>query len=351
LNVELVYCILKGITKFGYLTLTGLDQDVINQKLAKLHVDENAEDPRLTFNKIKIKNTSEWSEEKYQEFLDGRLKSVNQEPSQMTTLNYRVSVTFHCMKYFKELYGLWQIDDFANFYASLSPKYNRDKIFNAGEGAGRSGSFFFFSHDDKFVVKTVTKDELDLVKRMMPQYSEHLKRNRNSLLSKILGLFTVDTSKFSSVHIMLMENTVRLKDPKRLKFKFDLKGSTVDRLVTGRTYKSTILKDVNFLLVKQTFKELTKLDNATRKRLLKVLNCDIEFLQGLNLMDYSLLVAIEKCPNSKRELHIEKFEGIELNEGFLQGSARKSEDKDGRPFLISTDFVAASMASWPLTNS
>jgi len=39
LNVELVYCILKGITKFGYLTLTGLDQVVINQKLAKLHVD------------------------------------------------------------------------------------------------------------------------------------------------------------------------------------------------------------------------------------------------------------------------------------------------------------------------
>jgi 1-phosphatidylinositol-4-phosphate 5-kinase len=231
----------------------------------------------------------------------------------MTTLNYRVSVTFHCMKYFKELYGLWHIDDFANFYTSLSPKFNRHKIFKAGEGAGRSGSFFFFSHDDKFVVKTVTISELKIVKKIMPMYSEYLKRNPDSLLGKILGLFTVATSKFSPVHIILMENTVRLKDPKELKFKFDLKGSTVDRVVTGRTYNGTILKDINFLLAKQTFKELTKLDSATRKRLLQVLTSDIEFLQGLNLMDYSLLIAIEKCHKSKRELHMENFQDIELN--------------------------------------
>jgi hypothetical protein len=53
------------------------------------------------------------------------------------------------------------------------------------------------------------------------------------LLSKILGIFTVEAESFSVVHIMLMENTVRLKNAKRLKFVFDLKGSTEDRLVTG----------------------------------------------------------------------------------------------------------------------
>jgi hypothetical protein len=168
LNVELVYCILKGITQFGYLILSGPDQDVIKKKQAQLQLDDNTDDPRVTFNKIKIKNTTDWSEARYHEFLHGRKPSQVQEPSNMTTLNYRVSVTFHCMKHFKELYGLWQIDDFANFYLSLSPKYNRDKIFMAGEGAGKSGSFFFFSHDDKFVVKTVTKSELKLMKRIMP---------------------------------------------------------------------------------------------------------------------------------------------------------------------------------------
>jgi hypothetical protein len=38
-----------------------------------------------------------------------------------------------------------------------------------------------------------------------------------SLLAKILGGFTVKTSKVNSVHLMLMENTHRLKDPDKLR--------------------------------------------------------------------------------------------------------------------------------------
>jgi 1-phosphatidylinositol-4-phosphate 5-kinase len=163
----------------------------------------------------------------------------------------------------------------------------------------------------------VTNGELKLVKQLMPLFADYLQRNPDSLLSKILGIFTVETDKFSRVHIMLMENTVRLKDPKELKFKFDLKGSTVDRIVTGRTNKNTILKDSNFLLAKQTFPELTKLDSADRKRLFVALCNDVDFLTSLGLMDYSLLIAIEKCKKSKRELHMEKFADMELNDGFL----------------------------------
>jgi 1-phosphatidylinositol-4-phosphate 5-kinase len=99
--------------------------------------------------------------------------------------------------HFQKLFSVWGINDFANFYSSLSPKFNRDMIFKAGEGAGRSGSFFFFSHDQKFVVKTMTKGELNLVKRMMPSYAAHLQANPDSLLSKILGIFTVEASSFS----------------------------------------------------------------------------------------------------------------------------------------------------------
>ena len=31
---------------------------------------------------------------------------------------------------------------------SLSPCLNRKQVFSAGEGSGKSGSFFFFSHDN-----------------------------------------------------------------------------------------------------------------------------------------------------------------------------------------------------------
>jgi 1-phosphatidylinositol-4-phosphate 5-kinase len=108
-------------------------------------------------------------------------------------------------------------------------------IFKAGEGAGRSGSFFFFSHDQNFVVKTITNTELQLIKKMMPKYTKYLEENPKSLLCKILGIFTVEAESFNQVHIMLMENTIRLKNPTKLKYVFDLKGSMVDRTVTGKT--------------------------------------------------------------------------------------------------------------------
>jgi hypothetical protein len=161
------------------------------------------------------------------------------------------------IEYFKQLYETWEINNFENFYASLSPKFNRDMIFKAGEGAGRSGSFFFFSHDSRFVIKTMSSSELKLMTRMMPNYTKYLKENKFSLLCKILGIFTVEAESFSRVHIMLMENTIRLKDPQNLKYVFDLKGSRVDRTVSGKTAKSTTLKDMNFLLTKKTFRKLT----------------------------------------------------------------------------------------------
>lgn len=42
---------------------------------------------------------------------------------------------------------------------SLNPNDNREMAFKAGEGSGKSGSFFFFSHDSNFIIKTMTDGE------------------------------------------------------------------------------------------------------------------------------------------------------------------------------------------------
>lgn len=34
---------------------------------------------------------------------------------------------------------------------------NREMIFKAGQGSGKSGCFFFFSKDNKFLIKTMKK--------------------------------------------------------------------------------------------------------------------------------------------------------------------------------------------------
>ena len=119
-------------------------------------------------------------------------------------------MTFYQMKMFTTMFA----DYFTNFdvlYQSLSPKFNRNQVFRAGEGAGRSGSFFFFSHDNKFIIKTIPKEELKEVLRLLPSLDEHYKKNPRSLLSKILGVFTVKTKTMSDVHLMLQENILRFK--------------------------------------------------------------------------------------------------------------------------------------------
>ena len=87
-------------------------------------------------------------------------------------------------------------------------------VFKAGEGAGKSGSFFFFSHDKKFIIKTMTKNELKIYLRILPRLHEHYKKVPSSLLTKKFGVFTVKIRGVDAVHIMLMENTLRIKIPK-----------------------------------------------------------------------------------------------------------------------------------------
>lgn len=43
--------------------------------------------------------------------------------------------------------------------SSLDTQLNRHSVFKAGEASGASGSFFFFSHDKRFIIKTVTDEE------------------------------------------------------------------------------------------------------------------------------------------------------------------------------------------------
>ena len=314
LNVELVYSILKGITQFSYITLA--NPEVAKPKLAKMQIQKTQDDTQLTLFEIKVKNTSNWGAASYQQFMHSDLTNApkvtsDQPKADLLVLKQEVKITFHMIDHFKKLYALWGINNFADFYDSLSPKYNRDMILKAGEGAGRSGSFFFFSHDQKFVIKTMTVAELSLMKKIMPQYKAHMTKH-NSLLSKILGLFTIQAASFSTVHVMLMENTLRLKDPQQLKYVFDLKGSTVNRTVNGKTKSTTTLKDVNFLLTKKKLSALTRLDGRTSRRLIKTMRNDVTFLSSLILMDYSLLIAIERTNTKKSQLHFDPSEFDEI---------------------------------------
>ena len=134
---------------------------------------------------------------------------------------------------------------------SLSPMYNREQVFQSGEGAGKSGSFFFFSHDKKYLIKTMKKGELDVMLRILPHYLEHHRRNPDSLLAKIFGVFTLKKDGMKEVHLMLMENSIQVKSKASLMAVCDLKGSTQNRITKGVITKSTIMKCMDFLKMKK----------------------------------------------------------------------------------------------------
>ena len=55
-----------------------------------------------------------------------------------------------------------------------------------------SGSFFFFSHDKRFILKTLLKNERKTLLDMLDEYIDHIVQSENrSMLARIYGLYTI----------------------------------------------------------------------------------------------------------------------------------------------------------------
>ena len=91
---------------------------------------------------------------------------------------------------------------------SLSAKRNRDQAFKAGESQGKSMSFFFFSHDSEFIIKTMNEDELKIFLESLPDYYQHVMSNPHSLVARIYGVFKVKMEDIVPVNLLLMANTI-----------------------------------------------------------------------------------------------------------------------------------------------
>jgi len=78
---------------------------------------------------------------------------------------------------------------------------------NSGNG-GKSGSLFF--QLDEFILKSVSKEEKDVLLDMLEQYSVHMLSNHDTFLSRFFGLFEVERGTETLI-VVLMNNI--LHDP------------------------------------------------------------------------------------------------------------------------------------------
>eukprot|EP01047_Picozoa_sp_COSAG01_P068415 COSAG01_NODE_9882_length_2312_cov_2.736557_2_plen_110_part_00 len=54
--------------------------------------------------------------------------------------------------------------------------------------SGGSGSFLFFSDDNKFVIKQINTDEFNTLLRVLPSYQRHMRENPHSMLQHMYHL-------------------------------------------------------------------------------------------------------------------------------------------------------------------
>ncbi|CDW72257.1 phosphatidylinositol phosphate kinase [Stylonychia lemnae] len=272
LNVELVNIILHGITQF---TKKSFEDHLHDREIKDIELEQFSLLRRLELPRIEIDNPDTIKRDNRKKFQ--KMQDLQQSQNQ-DEINFTIDQNTTLLEEPKQKIIINESVEI----------FEHKMIMKAGEGQGKSGSFFFFSDDKKFIIKTMTDSELQTFKLMFKDYYDFLLKNPRSMLARIYGIFTVQMEDIVPVHLILMGNTIQTTNKDKILNIFDLKGSIYNRKVKGKNHKNTdTLKDLNL------FKKCQD-DVDDRRYLLDVIEDDVKFLAAHKLMDYSLLLCIEK---------------------------------------------------------
>ena len=216
-------------------------------------------------------------------------------------------------RHLRQNFGL----DPADYLMSLTSKY----ILSELGSPGKSGSFFYFSRDYKYIIKTIHHAEHKLLRRILRDYYSHVKHYPNTLISQFYGLHRVKIAYGRKIHFVVMNN---LFPPHRdIHQTFDLKGSTIGRELKEESLKTNpraTLKDLNWLRRDMHL----EFDQSIRQVFVEQLQKDVALLQKLQIMDYSLLVGMHDIETGNDANVREKTLKV-----FQPGGERDEEDLSG----------------------
>jgi 1-phosphatidylinositol-4-phosphate 5-kinase len=92
---------------------------------------------------------------------------------------------------------------------------------NQNFSEGKSGSFFCFSPDNNFIMKTIDISEVKVLREILPSYYDHLASNPHSLLTRLYGLHSVKIQNNVEIFVLLMGNLFNTS--RKIHEKYDLK--------------------------------------------------------------------------------------------------------------------------------
>lgn len=201
----------------------------------------------------------------------------------------------YCPEVFRELRTLFGIDP-ADYLMSITGKY----ILSELGSPGKSGSFFYYSRDFRFIIKTIHHSEHKQLRRILKDYYNHVRDNPNTLISQFYGLHRLKVhGGMKKVHFIVMNN---LFPPHRdIHLKYDLKGSTwgrYTRVDKDTDLSNVTLKDLNWL----ERGDKIKLGPDKKKMFIEQLESDVKLLKKINVMDYSLLLGVHDVKKGNSDL-------------------------------------------------
>ncbi|XP_076267612.1 phosphatidylinositol 4-phosphate 5-kinase 59B isoform X20 [Rhynchophorus ferrugineus] len=191
-------------------------------------------------------------------------------------------------RYFRDLFGI-QPDD---FLMSMCDSPMREL-----SNPGASGSIFYLTSDDEFIIKTVQHKEGEFLQKLLPGYYMNLNQNPRTLLPKFFGLYCYQCNS-KNVRLVIMNNL--LPSNVQMHQKYDLKGSTYKRKASKaeRQKRSPTYKDLDFM---EHHPEGILMESDTYNALVKTIQRDCRVLESFKIMDYSLLLAIHNLDQAQRE--------------------------------------------------
>ncbi|XP_053228285.1 phosphatidylinositol 4-phosphate 5-kinase type-1 gamma isoform X7 [Podarcis raffonei] len=191
-------------------------------------------------------------------------------------------------RYFRELFGI-RPDDY------LYSLCNEPLIELSNPGA--SGSLFYVTSDDEFIIKTVMHKEAEFLQKLLPGYYMNLNQNPRTLLPKFYGLYCVQSGG-KNIRVVVMNNI--LPRVVKMHLKYDLKGSTYKRRASKKEKEksSPTYKDLDFM---QDMPDGIMLDTDTFSAVVKTLQRDCLVLESFKIMDYSLLLGVHNMDQQERE--------------------------------------------------
>lgn len=231
-----------------------------------------------------------------QDFMTVETTTFAADGSSLTPAHHYSEFTFKtyapiAFRYFRDLFGI-QPDDFLISFCS-SPLRELSN-------PGASGSIFYLTADDEFIIKTVQHKEGEFLQKLLPGYYMNLNQNPRTLLPKFFGLYCYQCN-HKNIRIVAMNNLLPSLIP--MHQKYDLKGSTYKRKASKseRNKKSPTYKDLDFM---DHHPEGIFLEADTYTALVKTIQRDCRVLESFKIMDYSLLVGVHNLDQEAKERSI-----------------------------------------------